>query len=369
MKMFLRAVLLALVELRAIDALAFHGRRNSSVSANTSGLKKLVRANRTSLPANKSGARKFVAANRTSLLVSKPAASSQDVEVVVPLPTHETAPLLVVEVPVVEVVMVDNSSAQTKMSQQTSSSDVSAQCQSELEGLSASRSRVQRAETCEQQNKLSEQAVTALQQGNQSRATDAIERGFFECGALSMKCSEELAPEVVLKLRLTGVTVTKQCIQKAQAMQGKKATKADQVCQDNVTKSMISQLSQRNLNGAMSAAEYGLKTCQDIQRPCDFQLAPVLVTSLLEQHMEDEEEAQQQEIVEVMLTGIAAAQEMSKKLQQSSGKVNATQRASQKHQTAKKPVLATPLKNKKAISLLSIAQHVRIGVTMGKFTH
>lgn len=367
MKIFLRVIQFTLVVLPACDALSFQSHPNSSISVNTSGVKKLVTANRTLLSANKSGAKKLVAANRTSLLVSKPATSPQDLEVEVSLPTNETATMLVVEVPVVEVVMVDNSSAKAEMSQQKSSSDVSAQCQSEMERLSASRSRLQSAETCEQQSKHSQQAVNALQQGNQSQATDAIERSFFECGKLSTKCSKEMAPEVVLKLRLTGVTVTKQCIQKAQAMQGKKATKADQVCQDNVTKSMISQLSQRNLNGAMSAAEYGLKTCQDIQRPCDFQLAPVLVASLLEQHIEDEEEAQQQEIVEVMLTGIAAAQEMSKKLQQSSGKVNATQRASQKNQTAKKPVLATPPKNKKAISLLSVAQHVHISSAVRKF--
>merc|ERR1719238_2493934 len=58
---------------------------------------------------------------------------------------------------------------------------------------------------------------------------------------------------------------------------------SEKACQDKTAKGMAQQLVQRNMDGALTAAQKGLHECHKVEGPCDFQLAPVLVMNLLQQ--------------------------------------------------------------------------------------
>merc|ERR1719330_1181266 len=98
---------------------------------------------------------------------------------------------------------------------------------------------------------------------------------------MSQACAREMSPSVLLKLRFSGLAVTEECAQKAhQLSPANQSVDASVGCEMDWTKKMALQLQRQNVTGAVSMAEAGLRRCRKIDSPCDFQLAPVLVTSL-----------------------------------------------------------------------------------------
>merc|ERR1719329_1231589 len=143
--------------------------------------------------------------------------------------------------------MVEPESAPVRPATSTYHKGPSSVCLQQMEGLAVNRTRVEMSRKCENEKGFTKHAITALQHANATDALTAIEKTFHECGALSVECAKEMAPEVELKMRLSGVTVESQCAKKAREAQSKMSSKGGH-CQENATKSMVNALAKENLD-------------------------------------------------------------------------------------------------------------------------
>lgn len=254
-------------------------------------------------------------------------------------------PVMVVDVPVVEVVMVgpDEPEESGPNMQKPHGHGTNVSCTREMENLIMNRTRVMSSQACENKQGFAKHAIQALQKADLSAALKSIKGTFHDCAAISSECADELAPDVELKMRLSGITIERQCADAAHAL-AKKHEKGGS-CQENVTKSMVSELEKENLEGAMAAAQRGISVCNGIASPCDFQLAPVLVGQLMEAQAEQEERA----MLGALLSGLRQAAERSNKLV-----------AKQSKGSLKKRTVKTDEAKHKAVSLIDIAERVRI---------
>jgi len=267
--------------------------------------------------------------------------------------TSTDGPAFMVDVPVVQIIMVEPDSivepeaTPTRRANSTNHAGPSLVCLREMEVLAVNRSRVEISRKCEDAKGYTKHAIAALQHANATDALAAIENTFHECGALSVQCAKEMAPDVELKMRLSGVTVESQCAKKAQEAQSKMSSKGGH-CQENATKSMVNELAKENLDGALNAAMNGLSTCNSLGSPCDYQIAPILVMQL----MQAEEVEQEEAMMRALVSGLRQAAERSAKL--TSGDKLVLKNGLDKAKTSKMP------KNHKALSLIDIAEHVHI---------
>merc|ERR1719281_1940871 len=128
-----------------------------------------------------------------------------------------------------------------------------------------------KAQACEQKENGAKAAIAKLQDGDVKGAESAVGVTFSKCGGLSEKCAKEIAPSVVIKLRLSGMAVEPKCLKVAK--DEVKTTKHDakwKACQKSTVKGMVSSLQNQDMNGAMLAAQVGLRKCHDVKSPCDF---------------------------------------------------------------------------------------------------
>lgn len=266
---------------------------------------------------------------------------------------HLGSPTFMVDVPVVQVIMLEPDSITEPVARpnllanSTHHQGPSFVCLREMEGLAVNRTRVEISRRCEDTKGYTKQAIAALQHANATDALSAIEKTFHDCGALSVQCAKEMAPEVELKMRLSGVTVESQCAKKAQEAQSKMSSKEGH-CQENATKSMVNALAKENLDGALKAAMSGLSTCNSLGSPCDYQIAPILVMQL----MQAEEVEQEEAMMHALVSGLRQAAERSAKL--TSGDKFLLKSRFDKAATSNMHM------KRKALSLIDIAEHVHI---------
>lgn len=283
----------------------------------------------------------------------------------------QAAPVMVVEeIPVVQVMVVEDGSAAAA---DDASSDepgaLSKTCAAEMQELTSNATRTEKAKACEQNTSHVQKAMEALQKADKPAALAATTTSFRECGGLTESCAKEVAPQVVLKLRLSGAAIEEKCAKVAQEQSQKQTQSLDQEdCQKNTTTGMVQGLQHQDLDASMDAAQHGLAKCFKVEPPCDFQLAPILVMHLLEAVRQQQ---QQQQITEVLLTGMRAAQlaqeeeaedsHAAKSLVMASTSATATKKVAVKAMS--KVAQKVFGKGKKALSLLSVSSrvHVKLG--------
>lgn len=197
----------------------------------------------------------------TSPNLRQPAAAAQEVIEMVPVP-----------VVVVEVV---EEPAESAMS-------LSSKCQNELKEVEGSEEKMMAAQQCELESGLTQKAVDSLLLAKRTDALATVANSFEECVKVSSGCAEEIAPKVVLQMRLSGVAVDETCMKVAQAQTQKLPSDDTVKCQENTTKFMVDGLVKQDLEGALVVAQTGLGKCHKLESPCDFQLAPILVVQILQ---------------------------------------------------------------------------------------
>lgn len=116
-------------------------------------------------------------------------------------------------------------------------------------------------------------------------AVKNIEKTFHECGGISKKCAAELAPEEMLKIRLSGVTMEQKCADIASEQDMEPSAKAV-ACQMEMSQDITHALMIGDIGDALDQAQDGLSQCNKIKHPCDFQLAPLLVGQLIQSQEE-----------------------------------------------------------------------------------
>lgn len=170
-------------------------------------------------------------------------------------------------------------------------SEVSDHCVATLEKLLTNPSKVEKARRCEEKKGHSDRAIEALQEMDTDLAIKNIEKTFHECGRISKKCSKELAPEEMLKIRLSGVTMEQKCADVAAEQDVDPDAKAV-ACQTKMGQGIIDALLIGNVVDALDLAQDGLSKCNKIKHPCDFQLAPLLVGQLIQSQEEQGPQAE-----------------------------------------------------------------------------
>jgi len=164
--------------------------------------------------------------------------------------------------------------------------EVSEKCQESLEKLLNDQHRVEKATQCESKHGDSDKAIEALQKMDTKSAIKSIQKMFTMCGGLSKSCAMELAPQEMLKMRLSGVTMEQQCADVA-SEQDMNPDEKSVKCQTKMGQAIVDALMTGDIADALDKAQDGLAECNDIEHPCDFQLAPLLVGQLI-QSQEDQ---------------------------------------------------------------------------------
>jgi len=208
---------------------------------------------------------------------------------------------------------------------------------------------------CEQQQNSTTRVMNALRHANNTEALALTARTFTECMKLSQVCANEIAPDVVLKARFSGMAVSTECKQKAEFAM---VHKGDGSCERNTTKAMVAQLKKRNMAGAIHEAQDGLVKCNSLSPPCNFQFAPMLVMQLIQM-------AQQQQMQMAIMSGLRQMNQIQAAM------MSEMMKAKEKAALAKKPLVTHPNATvaskrsenptaKKALSLLDVASRIQI---------
>jgi len=223
-------------------------------------------------------------------------------------------------------------------------------CQKEMSELKSDEKRATRAQKCEQDTDA-KKVVQMLSDADLDGATSKVASTFQTCGNITKSCSNEVAPHIVMMVRLSGMAISDKC--KEIAAKTEAAHKAPEKCQGVMMQSVFEKLQKHDLDGALDNANKGLDSCVKMEKPCDFQFAPVLVSQILQavQAREMEEEAAE-------ITYLIARQ------------MNASRANASKVEAAVKPdvaptkkaaaVAVAPKKGTKAISLLKVSEKLAI---------
>jgi len=181
--------------------------------------------------------------------------------------------------------------------------------------------------------------------------------------SLSDICATEVAPQLVQKLRLSGMAVTQNCsaaVANVTEFQVDGNSEADENnlikknkrCSKAVFARVNARLRNQDIDGAMIVAQTGLGICHGIKRPCDFQLAPALVLRLMDMNMQHA----QQEVAELLMSGLNQAQQISAKL----GRTVVTSGNATHAKGTSAPGRTLP--KHRPLSLLVMDSHMRIAV-------
>jgi len=163
-----------------------------------------------------------------------------------------------------------------------------------------------KAAKCEQDGQYPQKAIASLQNGDDKGATGHIEDLFVNCAQLPKECAAKVAPELVIQLRFSGAAVSDECAQKMEEVQKdeSKAKEMEQCDKKNkLTENVLVALNKGDLKGAIGEAETGLEKCLGMSEKCSYQIAPVLVNSVVMRAM-----MQQGAQEEVPMTTVMVAQ-------------------------------------------------------------
>merc|ERR1719379_2996327 len=190
----------------------------------------------------------------------------------------DAIPVMIVPVPVVEVVVVGDAAIRN-----STQSKIEEQCINEMKALMQDQQRMEKSQQCEKTTGHAQSAIKQLETADSKGAEGHVEKLFSECAQLSPECAKQMAPDVIIKMRLSGVAISDQCMTVGKTALGHEPSESEMACQDKIVEGIGQALMQRNMDGALTAAQKGLQECHKVESPCDFQLAPVLVMNLLQQ--------------------------------------------------------------------------------------
>jgi hypothetical protein len=235
-------------------------------------------------------------------------------------PLVADGPDMIVDVPVVEVVMASDGDmvdgadrGHFREPALSPTEKLHMECGKEMLFMAMNRTRLVKSQKCEQEAGHTNRSIAALQRGDTKAASEAVIQTFHDCASLSTKCAEAMAPGIVQKMRLSGVTVDHQCELVAKRLDGDahaRISNATETCEKNSTRSLIAQLQHDDLDGAMGVAQKGLEACNGLAAPCGFQLAPLLVTQVMAAHEAEEENL----MFNAIFKGVNAAQQFAAKM-------------------------------------------------------
>lgn len=166
-----------------------------------------------------------------------------------------------------------------------------------------------KAAKCEKEGKYPEKAIAALQKRDEKAAEGAIEELFTKCAQLPKDCAAKIAPDLVTNLRFSGAAVSEECAKKMEEVQTDEAkAKQMQDCdkKEHLTEDVLAALNKGDLDKAINSAESGLEKCMDLDKTCSYQIAPVLVNSVVMRAMLEQGQQQQQQ--EIPQTTVLVAQ-------------------------------------------------------------
>lgn len=164
---------------------------------------------------------------------------------------------------------------------------ISADCQQELNRLRDPAFQKKSAE-CEQRGAYPDKVVNLLKDGNQANATKKVEEMFKKCADFSDRCAAEVAPGLIMELRLSGAAVSEKCIAEVGKTNKDPAAKEFAAkCQqsEKTGENILMALNKNDINAAMKVAETSLQKCLKTSKGCAWQLAPVLVNDVVMQAM------------------------------------------------------------------------------------
>lgn len=229
---------------------------------------------------------------------------------------------------------------------------LSMKCGAELVRALSRNTTVNMAVACEAKGGYMHKATEALKQANITSALVHTTENFKTCLNVSEVCKEEMAEDIVLKMRLAGQAITQECHEQS----GKTgADSADGACNQNSMQAISMLVHEHELGLAMLAAQRRLQSCNRLRPPCDFQLAPMLLMG--KQHQKEQEQ-QHDDCGEVLVKGLSRAADFQ-------GKVVAKHAASLSMANDNSTWMRS--KGEASLSLLSLARwaHVSSSPTKG----
>jgi len=144
------------------------------------------------------------------------------------------------------------------------------------------------SQKCEDEGKYGDKAIAALRVANEHEAVAHVHEVFMKCGKLSEKCAALVAPRLVQEMRLSGVAVSDECkaeYSKVQNSEKAMAATADCDNKEKLAEKTLAALNNGEADSAIDSTEQGLERCMNISKPCAFQLAPVMVNSVVQRAM------------------------------------------------------------------------------------
>merc|ERR1712048_1272434 len=160
---------------------------------------------------------------------------------------------------------------------------LNASCAKEMASAQGNQSRVKAAKKCEDETVFKNDTVEFLQKAEKEKAVAEVEKSLTQCLGISAKCAKEVSPRVVLKVKMSGIAGLQQkCKDVVTKLKETNQTEESKKCEAKSGKTMLNEVLQQNLEGAMDTAEHALHSCKDVAAPCDFQLAPMLVMGLMQ---------------------------------------------------------------------------------------
>merc|ERR1719502_920336 len=110
--------------------------------------------------------------------------------------------------------------------------------------------RMKESQQCEKESGLAQTAVKELQAGSVAKAEAAIEGLFTKCAKIDEACAKEMAPDLILKMRLSGLGMSEQCMAKGKSLQGKKPSEEERKCQEQNFQKMVNDLNKHDIKAA-----------------------------------------------------------------------------------------------------------------------
>lgn len=177
----------------------------------------------------------------------------------------------------------------------TPTGNVSDECQEEWMKLNVDQDRARAADVCLQSHGYHAMVISALQNGDKKKATAETAKGFAECANLTKACAQAVAPTIVLNIMMGGTAVEEACWNEITTIQNdEEKMKSKGVCEDKAMKSIVSELDANDVEGAIDVAQKEeLEGCLQVSDRCSVQLAPVLVTQIVQAAEEAANQGQQ----------------------------------------------------------------------------
>jgi hypothetical protein len=140
------------------------------------------------------------------------------------------------------------------------------------------------AQKCEEAGQYTDKAITALQAVDEKKAIEHVHEAFEKCGKFSKTCAAAVAPRLVQEMRISGVAVSDACKNEYDKIQkDEKVLAQTQECdnKEKLAEKALTALSNGQGDDAIEATTQGLEKCMNISKTCAFQLAPVVVNSIV----------------------------------------------------------------------------------------